>query len=320
MSDREELAHQAASMHYLQGLTMEAIAGQMGVSRSTVSRLLSFARESGLVHISVEAPTGSRSSLGGQLRREFGVNAWVVPVRPADPDISRLGDVAQVCANHLSSLMEPGMTLGIAWGNTTSAITPNLPGRKLRGTTVVQLNGAANASESGMPYADAIISQAATAFGAKMVHFPVPAFFDYSETKNAMWRERSVRRVLETIESCDIALFGVGAMSGRLPSHVYSAGFLEESEIDAARQDGVVGDVCTVLMRQDGSTDMALNARASGPPPSQLRRIPRRICAVAGDSKAGPLLGALRAGVVTDLVVDSSLATRVLSISNGRSR
>ena len=146
-----------------------------------------------------------------------------------------------------------------------------------------------------------------------MVHFPVPAFFDYEETKKAMWRERSVRTVVDLIaRRADVALFGVGAFGGDIPP-TYSAGYLEESDIAEVRREGVVGDICTILIREDGSySDMAINHRASGPTPELLKTIPRRLCVVAGEAKAIPLIGALRAGVVTDLVVDDRTARRVL--------
>ena len=34
------------------------------------------------------------------------------------------------------------------------------------------------------------------AFDATVHHFPVPAFFDYPETKVALWRERSIQHIL----------------------------------------------------------------------------------------------------------------------------
>jgi len=48
-----------------------------------------------------------------------------------------------------------------------------------------------------------------------------------------------------------------------------------------------------VLLREDGTfADISVNARATGLSPSELRRIPRRICAVAGVAKAAAVLGA----------------------------
>jgi len=148
-----------------------------------------------------------------------------------------------------------------------------------------------------------------------MHYFPVPAFFDFPETKAAMWRERSVRRVIEVQGRADIALFSVGAVAGAIPSHVYAAGYLDDDDVRTLEVEGVVGDVCTVFLRADGSyRDVVLNQRATGPTPEELHRIPRRVCVVAGDNKAVPLLAALRAGVVTDLVVDEVTALRLLSL------
>ena len=162
---------------------------------------------------------------------------------------------------------------------------------------MVQLNGAANTRTSGIEYASDLISSFGSAFDAAVHHFPVPAFFDFPDTKAAMWRERSVRRVLDVQRRADIALFSVGAVAGAVPSHVYSAGYLDDADIEMLHREGVVGDVCTVFLRADGSyADVALNARATGPTPAELHRVPRRVCVVAGDNKVVPLLAALRCG------------------------
>jgi DNA-binding transcriptional regulator LsrR (DeoR family) len=131
-----------------------------------------------------------------------------------------------------------------------------------------------------------------------------------------MRRERSIERVLELQHRADVALFSVGALSGGIPSHVYAAGYLEPDEMASLEKEGVVGDVCTVFLREDGTySDLSLNVRASGPTPAELQVIPRRICAAAGDSKARPIRAALRAGAVTHLVVDERTAKLVISDS-----
>ncbi len=308
MEKRDKKAQAAASMYYEQGLTMAAVARRLGVSRSSVSRLLAHARERGIVTISVSTPPEESGSIAEEFKRLFDVNTVIVHALEVDSPATRLHSVAAVAAARLTELMEPGMTLGVAWGNTTTAVASHLVPVPKSGSVVVQLNGAANALDMGTLYADSIISAYARAFNSSAIHFPVPAFFDHAETKVYLKRERSVRRVLDAIASCDIALFGVGAMDPAMPSHVYAGDFLDPWEWGEAWKDGVVGDVCTVLLREDGSTDMELNARASGPNPEDLKKIPRRIAVVAGPGKAAPLIGALRAGVITDLVIDSTTA------------
>ena len=65
----------------------------------------------------------------------------------------------------------------------------------------------------------------------------------------------------------DVVLFGIGAPFAEVPSHVYSGGYLDESDLrEPPALSSVVGDVATVFFREDGSTsDITLNERASGP-------------------------------------------------------
>lgn len=313
---RDEQAYLAAQLYYLQDETMEAIARRLEVSRSTVSRLLKHARSTGLVHISLHPRGAGADALSRRFHQLFGVQAHVVAVREGAADVQRLEHVAQVAGALVSNWMTPGQVLGVAWGTTISAVVHHLVPVRAPGSAVVQLNGAANPVTSGIPYAGSIMAAAAEAFDARVHHFPVPAFFDYPESKAVMWRESSVRRVLEVQRQVGVALFGVGALSGPLVSHVYAGGYLAPGEVEQLRRERVVGDVCTVLLREDGTfADIAMNARATGPTPPELRRLERRVCVVAGTSKVSPLLGALRAGVATDLVVDETTARAVIELA-----
>jgi DNA-binding transcriptional regulator LsrR (DeoR family) len=317
--EREESMRLAATMYYLQDEPMDAIARRLGTSRSTVSRLLKAARDGGMVQIAVRAETDAATGVAAQLMSTFGVRAHVVPVRARAPEVDRLDKVANVAARLLMDLFDDEMVLGVAWGTTVSAVARALGRKPTRGGTVVQLNGAANTVTSGVDYASTIVTAYGAAFDAEVRHFPVPAFFDFADTREAMWRERSVQRVLSVQRRADIALFGVGALGGQFPSHVYSAGYLDDGDLAALYAAGVVGDVCTVFLRQDGSyQDIAINRRATGPTPAELASIPRRLCVVAGEAKLRPLVAAMRAGVVTDLIIDEPTARRLAPGSRPR--
>lgn len=325
-TNEAQRAFEAASMYYAQGETMDVIARHLGVSRSTVSRLLARAREDGIVRIELRRPGGA-GSLEERFDSDLGVRALIVPVREGTTEIHRLQQVAAVAANRLVELTEallapgpdgaapPPPVLGAAWGTTMSEIAATLPTRRVPGLTIVQLNGASDPMTEG-PTAGGMLSLMGQALGARTIAFPVPAFFDQVATRQAMWSERSVKRVLAVARSARLAVFGVGALDGPLPSQVYAAGHLTRADQAIARREGVVGDVCTVLLRGDGTWgDIDLNARATGPTPVQLARIPRRLCVVAGVGKARACLAALRARVATDLVIDDATARAVLALA-----
>ena len=315
-SERDELARSAALAYYVQGQTMEAIRRRMGVSRSTVSRLLSYARKRGIVTISVQTSNKPHTRLERQLQERFGVNVDIVELPPDTTQNRVLESVTKTAAQILGQLVRDGEIVGIAWGNTTTEMAGHLTKKDVENVTLVQLNGAASIDTSGIAHAGGILARMAYQWKANIVQFPVPAFFDNPATKEALWREGSVRRVLNWQEKCTLAVFSVGALRAEIPSHVYAAGYLTRSELNKLALDKVVGDVCTVLIRPDGSwSDISLNKRATGPTPEQLRRIPRRLCVVAGKAKAQSLLGALNAGVVTDLVCDKAVAEKVWALA-----
>ncbi|MGV8969273.1 MAG: sugar-binding transcriptional regulator [Microbacteriaceae bacterium] len=315
--DKEQTMLAASSMYYLQDVKMETIASRLHMSRSTVSRLLKQARDSGLVEITLR-PTPTRAPGAGlRISQTFGVETYVIPVSDSASVAERLEQVAMATARIVSSWFDSDMVLGLAWGTTLSAVAKHLTKKPTRGSSIVQLNGAANNRTTGVDYVGSLISKFGDAFDAQVHHFPVPAFFDYAETRKAMWHERSIARVLAVQCKADIALFSIGALAGEVPSHVYSAGYLDPADISLLDSEGVVGDVCTIFLRADGSyEDLSLNERATGPTPAELRRVPRRICAVAGDSKVIPLLAALRAGVITHLVIDELTATGLLALTD----
>lgn len=314
MHDWSDQLYSVAQLYYLQGETMEGIARQLGTSRSTISRMLRQARDTGLVRITLNTPSRQRSNVAATLERLFGVRVHLVAVRDQATEVVRLDRVARVAADLITESVQSGMTVGVAWGTTLAAVSPHLHPTDVADVTLVQLNGGANGVTSGIPYVSSIMVQLAEAWDAHQVLFPVPAFFDYPESREAMWRERSVRRVMALQHGADLAIFGVGSLEGRVPSHVYSAGYLDEADMNEIRAEKVVGDVCTVLLREDGSwRDVRLNQRATGLNPQELQRIPQRICVAAGASKGPALLAALRARVATDVVLDEDAAKAVLN-------
>ncbi|MDP3952718.1 sugar-binding transcriptional regulator [Microbacterium sp.] len=310
---RAATALRAAQMYYLQDMTMDAIARELRTSRSSVSRLLSHARETGLVEIQIHQPQGQELRLEEAIRSRFGIAAHVVPTSENLSDVERFERVCMSAARLLPIYFDSNMTLGIAWGSTLDGISRHLPKKETHNSTVLQLNGAGNTFTSGVDYASEILHRFGQAFGASIQQFPVPAFFDDPRTKDAMWRERSTRRVLDLQARADVILFGLGSPFAEVPSRVYIGGYLDRDDYRSLRQEKVVGDIATVFYRQDGSwKDIELNKRATGPAFSVLGRASRRICVVAGAQKLPSLRGAIATRLITDLVLDEHLAEMLI--------
>ena len=103
----------AAQLYYQQDLTMEAIGAELRVSRSSVSRLLQLARDSGIVDIRVHQPTDEPRRIERALRERFGVRGYLVPVPERVSHIERLERVTRTAARMLGEFFRSNMIMGV---------------------------------------------------------------------------------------------------------------------------------------------------------------------------------------------------------------
>lgn len=313
MGERDRMALLAAQRYYLEQVSTPELADELAVSRSTVSRLIAHARAMGWVHIEVRSPFGLLAEVEQQIQRRFDL-AYVGTV-PSTTPVDTLAAAANATATFINGLVHDGITVAVAWGTTIDAVSRRVRPRPLSGATVVQLNGAGSVNDAGGSFALDLVSNLAKAWGATGEVFPVPAFFDHAETREMLWSERSIRRILDIQAKADLAVFSVGAVRADVPSQVHVGGYLSPNDLHRLHRAGVVGDIGTVFYRSDGTTaDIELNSRASGLPLEHLRKIPTRLCLAVGAGKAEALAAALAGGYVTHLLADQELLAGVARI------
>lgn len=302
---------EAAHLYYVENLLIEEVAERMFLSRSTVSRLLTRARERGVVEFRVHHSQNPASELGAALEARFRVRATVVP--RSSPEEDPLDLVALAAAEFMGRHVEANLTIGVAWGTTVDVVSRHLDPVHAPNCDIVQLNGAVTIRDFGHSYAGRILERFARAYSASVAPLPMPAFFDEPATRAAMFRERGVQRTLTLRREAHLVISSVGALDPQHPSHLTRSEYLDDSDWRELRRQGVVGNVGSVFLRGDGSDDgITINDRSTGLPFGDLRRIPLRLLVVAGERKAPATRAALLAGLATDLVVDEITARRIL--------
>jgi len=309
--ERQETAYMAvrvARLYYFQNMTTAAIADEIGTSRATVSRLLSYALDRGLVEIRVHDPQEVSGNLETLIATHYRLRSiQVVPVAAAASDKETLHRVAAHAAAYVNALVTPSSVIGLAWGTTVSEIADQLLPRHVHDVDVVQLNGSGSGASFINTFGESIVSRVAQNYGARAHHFPVPAFFDYADTRSALWREKSIQAIRDLQDRASILLFSIGAEA--TGSYIHTAGYLGERERQILRDEGLVGDIATVFFREDGSwRDVALNARSSGPDLGCFQRAAHSICVVSGTGKLPGLKAALRGGFINELIIDEPSA------------
>jgi len=311
MSQDRLLMAKVADLYYLRNLTQQEIAARLGLSRPTVSRLLTRSRAAGIVRIEVTAPDTTYSALERALEDTFGLREAIVTGGRAESPTATRRVLAQPAAGYLDRLLKGGESIGISWGTTLSAVIDHVRPRSLN-TTVVPLVGGLGQAAPGI-HANELARRLGEAHRGRVHLLHAPAIVAHSSVRDALLSDPTIRGVLDVARGVDVALVGIGAL---VPSStLIESGYVSAAEMAALRRQGAVGDICTRMFAPDGtSSTAALAARTLAIDLDDLRRIPTVAGVAGGLEKAEAILGALRGRLVNVLVTDHSAARAVLRL------
>lgn len=307
---REQLMIQVAKRYYHLDMTMSDLAAELGLTRWQASRLLTEARETGLVRIEIVPHTPRLPSLESRLERTFGLKeAVIVPVNLEEEDDAMVLDaVARAAGQYLAG--GKFRSIGISWGRTMTAVARRLPPYWSDGVEVVLLNGSMNIRSSG-PRTNNVAELFAAAGRGTATLLPVPAIFGHAATKAALEQDPTIAAVLELASSVPVICFGIGAM---VPDSVLiQAGYISLEDHERLREKGAVGDILSRYIDANGNiVDPELDARTIGISLESCRGRSLSIAVAAGPAKRDAILAGLRAQYMNVLVTDERTALGLL--------
>ncbi len=309
---------QVASMYYDQAKSQEEIAKEFGISRSAVSRLLTEAREKGIVETIVHYPWQISAELQEALVSTFKLKAANVLLSENKPYQEMLQGLGVLAAQHLDRVLFDGAIIGISWGTALYEMINALRKRYLSGVEVVQIIGATGSEN--VPTDGPILAQLLTGqLGASCYHLHAPLVVDNETVREVLMQDHNIRNTLARAERADIALVGIGSTRSDLSS-LLRAGYVSDDELDGIRATGAVGDICGQHYSLAGEwLDIDVNRRVVGISLDDLSRI-ETVIGVAGSSRKGAaILGALRGGYVNVLITDDQAAQKVLALHEATS-
>jgi len=307
--DDELLSVRVAELYYDAGKTQDEIGALLDISRFKVGRLLTRARDSGIVRIEIVHPSARRLGLERALVQRYPRLTDAVVV-PAGDDGAGIDRVAQAAADHLRALRPVPRTLGVSWGRTLTAVGEHLPAGWAHGVTVVQVNGgvSVNRRPGGAAHLAATIAERAS---GQAVLLPSPAILEQEETARAIQSDRTVAAVLDAAAHAQAYMFAAGVCDAT-SAHVEN-GYLDADDIRRLQQRGAVGDVLgRYIDAEAGIVDPALDARTVGMPLARLREADTAIFVTAGAAKHDLARTVVTAGLCTVVVTDEATARALL--------
>lgn len=300
----DDLLYRTAFLYYVEDATQAEIGQRFGLSRPTVSRMLSEARARGIVTINVHRPTRMDTDVvAEQLAAALGLKkAWVAPNAPGETPGATLARQVNVALTEVEIgsgeglLVSPGRTL---W-EVAHHPMPAMPG-----AIVAPTAGGVDEPEAYYQTNEITRLFAATTGGQPWFLY-APAMPGPSLYK-ILAAEPSIYRVFDLWERARVALLGVGAPPSTrttypsvLPKYL--------PEMSAA-----VGDICLRPYDRDGKEiPFPGSGNLVSMELSLLHRMEWSIAVANGTIKTLSLIAAARGGHFNALVTDVETATAIL--------
>ena len=304
-----ELKARAAWHYYVEGLTQERISEKLGVGRIKVHRILSAAREEGIIQFRIRDSVIECVALEEQLRKRFGLaDAIVVPAAADSRNAPLL--IGHAAAAYLANNVNAGDVIALGWGRTLKFAIGELPRRQIARTAVVSMLGGLthaqplNPTESAWEFAEKI--------GAECYLLPVPVYADRPEQRDAFMSQRSVQDVVFRARRANMAVLSVGSFSNESPIANY--GFIKPSEFEELQAAGAIGDIlCHFIDAEGRPVNHEVNRRVCAYPLQDLNDIPSIILVSGGREKVAVMRAVLARTKVSMLITDEDAAKGLLN-------
>ncbi len=310
--DRETTLAEVAYLYYKEHRDQKDIASRLGVSRSTVSRMLTAAERQGIVEIRIRGGLPHAMDLQRRFAAALGLRDAVVLDTHGYSD-NVVGRVGRLGAHYLDACLADDDLLAVSWGSGVRSVVDAFDPRPRPKVEVVQLLGGTGALDVDLDGVG-LAHRLGSLLGARVSALNAPLVVDREELARELKEDRSIRRTLEVAAQADIALVGIGSTSPAV-SALLRAGYADEAELEELRSLGAVGDVCGHHFAVAGDlVDVELNRRVIAIDVEELLGIPRVIGVATGADKSEAILGAARARLVDVVVTDDATAQLVLSL------
>jgi DNA-binding transcriptional regulator LsrR (DeoR family) len=315
--ERSELLAHVAGLYYEDNLTQAEIARHVGASRSTVSRLLQRARDTGIVEITIHYPWKTNPELERRLEAQFTLRKVLVLDGGGRPYKEVLRGLGVLGARFLDGLLTSDSYLGISWGTAVHSTAIALRPKRRLPITVVQMIGAVGMGDPLIDGPD-LAHFLANVYGGEYRYLHAPLIVESGQVRQALLQEPRIQETLAMARRVDIALVGIGSLVPKVSS-LLRAGYLDREALAALRAQGAVGDICARHYDLHGKVlDNDLNRRIVGIDLNDLKAIEYVLGVAGGEAKAEAILGALRGNLVDGLVTDDQAASKLLGLSEDR--
>ncbi len=308
--DDVRLMTKICDLYYNQNVSQQRIAGMMDLSRPTVCRLLSAAREQGVVRISISGLEEMQNwELEWKLEKKYHLHRVVI-VNAAPTEEELKDALGKAASRYLESIIKDGNVVGVSMGSTLYQVVSHISQPFAKDVTFVPLIGGMGRLRTEL-HSNSLSEKLSRVYGGRFIPFHAPARVSNARIRNELMKEGSLKEVISLAEHMDVAIIGIGYPSEK--SAIKATGYFEENEIESLREREVAGDICMQFFDVSGNTSKYQGDNdVVGVDIHKLQKVPYSIGVAGGIQKLLAIKGAIAGHYANVLITDIACAQALL--------
>ena len=302
-----------AYLYYYADMNQSDIADRLFLSRSTVSRLIKKAGQSGVVELKINEPWERDLPMEDQLKTIFSIKGVRVLKVRDDMDTEAIQNtLAQMTSFYISCSLQDHAVVGISWGNMMSHVCNAIVANQNVPMTVVPIMGTMTYPHTN-PESKQLSQRFARVYGGRFFPLDAPLFAASREDLQRILLDSGVMEAIATARKADLIITSVGSIEHRSWDRV-----LGMDRLNKLKDIGCVGHVGGHFFDIGGhEIDGSYKDLHVGLTLEEIARNDNVICVADSPLKAEAVYGALRGRLVNTLILTYPLAEKVMATAVG---
>lgn len=309
--DRNKLLSKIAYLYYIENLNQSQIAAKLGIYRTSISRMLTEARNAGIVKIEIENFDTNMFKLENYVKEKYSLESLEIIPNEFDDTPTILSErISQVAAGVLRSLIDDNMKIGFSWGKSLSNLVDLIHSKSVRNVHFYPLAGGPSHIHAKY-HVNTLIYEMSRKFHGECTFMNATIVQENKLLADGILQSRYFENLKNSWKDLDISVVGIGDFSNK-GKHQW-LDMLTEDDFKELTKVKTVGEICCRFFDSKGKEVYEnLQERTIAISLEDLKNIPQSLAVAYGDTKVSSILSVLRANLVNHLITDKNTILKVL--------
>ena len=286
--DRNKLLSKIAYLYYIENLNQSQIAAKLGIYRTSISRMLTEARNAGIVKIEIENFDTNMFKLENYVKEKYSLESLEI----------------------IPNEFDDNMKIGFSWGKSLSNLVDLIHSKSVRNVHFYPLAGGPSHIHAKY-HVNTLIYEMSRKFHGECTFMNATIVQENKLLADGILQSRYFEDLKNSWKDLDIVVVGIGDFSNK-GKHQW-LDMLTEDDFKELTKVKTVGEICCRFFDSKGKEVYEnLQERTIAISLEDLKNIPQSLAVAYGDTKVSAILSVLRANLVNHLITDKNTILKVL--------